>query len=134
MSCAGATALFSDGSHSAQSKEAATKTRNLKTPAGRLKYVEALELPASLTVGIAVAILRRAGGQFADTVSDAIGHWQRHWQSPVPSFALEQKTLSQLKQKLRRYTEARDRLVAITFAWCIQFQARYKGRGVGYLI
>ena len=126
-------ALFSDGSHSAQSKEAATKLSALKTPAGRLKYVQALELPASLTVGIAVAILRRAGGQFADTVSDAIGHWQRHWQSPVPSFALEQKTLSQLKQKLRRYTEARDRLVMHNLRLVYSISARYKGRGVGYL-
>jgi hypothetical protein len=48
-------ALFTDGSHSAQSREAAQKLGTLKTPSARVKYVEALELPASLTVGIAVA-------------------------------------------------------------------------------
>lgn len=126
-------ALFADGSHSEQSREAAAKLRTLKTPTARLKYIEALDIPASLTVGIAVAILRRAGGQFADTVSDAIGHWQRHWHTPVPSFALEQKTLTQLKQKLRRYTEARDRLVMHNLRLVYSIAARYKGRGVGYL-
>ena len=126
-------ALFSDGSHAAQSRNVATKLSELKTSAARLKHVESLKLPASLTIGIAVAILRRAGGQFADTVADAIGHWQRHWQTPVPSFALDQALLSAIKKQLRTYTEARDRLVMHNLRLVYSIASRYKGRGVGYL-
>ena len=126
-------ALFNDGSHADQSRNAAKKLPELKTSAARLKYVESLELPASLTIGIAVAILRRAGGQFADTVADAIGHWQRHWQTPVPSFALDHALLSAIKKQLRTYTEARDRLVMHNLRLVYSIASRYKGRGVGYL-
>ena len=126
-------ALFSDGSHSDQSRNVAKKLSELKTSAARLKHVELLELPASLTIGIAVAILRRAGGQFADTVADAIGHWQRHWQTPVPSFALDHALLSAIKKQLRTYTEARDRLVMHNLRLVYSIASRYKGRGVGYL-
>ena len=126
-------ALFTDGSHADQSRNVAKKLAELKSSAARLKHVEALELPASLTIGIAVAILRRAGGQFADTVADAIGHWQRHWQTPVPSFALDHGLLAALKKQLRTYTEARDRLVMHNLRLVYSIASRYKGRGVGYL-
>ena len=126
-------ALFSDGSHANQSQNVAKKLPDLKTSAARLKHIESLELPASLTIGIAVAILRRAGGQFADTVADSIGHWQRHWQTPVPSFALDHALLSAIKKQLRTYTEARDRLVMHNLRLVYSIASRYKGRGVGYL-
>ena len=126
-------ALFTDGSHADQSRNAAKKLAELKSSAARLKHVKALELPASLTIGIAVAILRRAGGQFSDTVADAIGHWQRHWQTPVPSFALDHGLLAALKKQLRTYTEARDRLVMHNLRLVYSIASRYKGRGVGYL-
>ncbi|PDH37945.1 MAG: RNA polymerase subunit sigma-70 [Halieaceae bacterium MED-G26] len=126
-------ALFTDGSHADQSRNAAKKLSELKSSAARLKHVKALELPASLTIGIAVAILRRAGGQFSDTVADAIGHWQRHWQTPVPSFALDHGLLGALKKQLRTYTEARDRLVMHNLRLVYSIASRYKGRGVGYL-
>ena len=126
-------ALFNGGSHAEQSRNVCNKLPELKTGATRLKHVESLELPASLTIGIAVAILRRAGGQFADTVADAIGHWQRHWQTPVPSFALDHTLLSAIKEQLRTYTEARDRLVMHNLRLVYSIASRYKGRGVGYL-
>ena len=126
-------ALFTDGSHADQSRNAAKKLAELKSSAARLKHVKALELPASLTIGIAVAILRRAGGQFSDTVADAIGHWQRHWQTPVPAFALDHGLLGALKTQLRPYTEARDRLVMHNLRLVYSIASRYKGRGVGYL-
>ena len=125
-------ALFSDGSHADQSRNVAKKLSELKTSAARLKHVESLELPASLTIGIAVAILRRAGGQFADTVADAIGHWQRHWQTPVPSFALDhsavrsQETIAHIHRGSRSpgYAQSSTRLFN---------RLPLKGRGVGYL-
>ena len=126
-------ALFADGSHAAEAKAAAQKLGTLKTSSARRARIDALELPASLTIGIAVAILRRAGGQFADTVADAVGHWQRHWTSPVPSFALEPETMMAIKKELRSYTEARDRLVMHNLRLVYSIAARYKGRGVGYL-
>ena len=126
-------ALFKDGTHKTQSQQAAAKLGTLKTAEARVAYVEALALPASLTIGIAVAILRRSGGQFADTVADSIGHWQRHWLEPVPSFALSQELLTSIKRELRHYTAARDRLVMHNLRLVYSIAARYKGRGVGYL-
>ncbi len=126
-------ALFKDGSHANASKAAAQKLTTLKTAKARQACIEALELPASLSIGIAVAVLRRSGGQFADTVADSIGHWQRHWTAPAPSFALEHETLATLKKQLRLYTEARDRLVMHNLRLVYSIAARYKGRGVGYL-
>ena len=95
--------------------------------------VQALQIPASLSVGIAVYMLRRAGGQFPDAVADAIGHWSRHWQAPPTPIALEPTVLKRIRKALRHYTEARDALVMHNLRLVHSIAGRYRGRGVGYL-
>ena len=111
-------------------------TQTLTKRASKKRYadsVQALQIPASLSVGIAVYMLRRAGGQFPDAVADAIGHWSRHWQSPPAPLALEPAALKRIRKALRHYTEARDALVMHNLRLVHSIAGRYRGRGVGYL-
>jgi len=95
--------------------------------------VQALAVPASLTVGIAVFMLRKSGGQFPDAVADAIGHWSRHWHPAPSAMALEPEVLKRIRTALRDYTEARDALVMHNLRLVHSIAGRYRGRGVGYL-
>ena len=72
-------AYFIDGDYSLQTKEA-VRALGLKTAKTRIARMSDLNVPASLSVGMAVAMLRRAGGQFPDSVADAIATWERQWQ------------------------------------------------------
>jgi RNA polymerase sigma factor (sigma-70 family) len=126
-------AYFSDGNLAELAREAAG---SLKKRGSKKRYREVLanlSIPASLTVGIAVFMLRRAGGQFPDAVADAIGHWSRHWAHPAPGLALEREVLSGMRSALREYTEARDALVMHNLRLVHSIAGRNKGRGVGYL-
>ena len=70
---------FSDGDLADITLDAAKSLRKRGSKKRYADTVNGLKIPASLTVGIAVFMLRRAGGQFPDAVADAIGHWSRHW-------------------------------------------------------
>ncbi|EED35132.1 RNA polymerase principal sigma factor SigA [Luminiphilus syltensis NOR5-1B] len=109
------------------------KFQRLRSVAGKRKLVDALNLPASLTVGMAVAMLRRSGGQYSDSVADAIGTWERQWQSPISGIVLERDSLKALRSALNDYTKARDALVMHNLRLVYSIAARYKGRGVNYL-
>lgn len=126
-------AYFSDGELAQPAADLAKKLGSLKTDKSRLARIEALQLPASLTVGMAVSMLRRAGGQFPDSVADAIATWERQWQPPVLGLSVERDALKQIRRELRRYTEARDALVMHNLRLVYSIAARYKGRGVSYL-
>ena len=126
-------AYFTDGNHRDEASEFATKFTRARSDTQRLQLLEALQLPASLTVGMAVAMLRRAGGQFPDSVADAIGNWERQWNPPVIALSLERDQLKELRQSLRHYSEARDELVMHNLRLVYSIASRYKGRGVGYL-
>jgi RNA polymerase sigma factor (sigma-70 family) len=126
-------AYFADG---ALADEARASVKVLRRRASKIRHeqaVETLNVPASLTVGIAVFMLRRAGGQFPDAVCDAIGHWSRHWKVPPAGIALEREHLKALRTSLRSYTEARDALVMHNLRLVHSIAGRYRGRGVGYL-
>lgn len=124
---------FSDGELGAQAAEAAAKLQRLKTAKARASKIDALNLPASLTVGMAVAMLRRAGGQFPDSVADAIATWERQWVPPVSGLSVDPESMRAVRRELRRYTEARDALVMHNLRLVYSIAARYKGRGVSYL-
>lgn len=124
---------FADG---AMAKTAQQSINTLRKRASKVRYqvaVDALNIPASLTVGISVFMLRRAGGQFPDAVCDAIGHWSRHWISPPAGIALERDELKAIRSSLQIYTEARDALVMHNLRLVHSIAGRYRGRGVGYL-
>lgn len=124
---------FSDGDLADLTRQttAALRKRASKKRFGEM--VQSLNVPASLTVGIAVFMLRRAGGQFPDAVADAIGHWSRHWLAPPAPIALEPAVLKTIRRALRDYTEARDALVMHNLRLVHSIAGRYRGRGVGYL-
>ena len=102
---------FSDGNRAEAARTSSKVLRGRVSKKRATETVANLQIPASLTVGIAVFMLRRAGGQFPDAVADAVGHWSRHWISPTPPIALEPDVLKTIRRALREYTEARDALV-----------------------
>ncbi len=124
---------FADGNLAEMAREAAAALKKRASKQRHRECVQNLSIPASLTVGIAVFMLRRAGGQFPDAVADAIGHWSRHWAQPAPGLALERDVLSGIRLALREYTEARDALVMHNLRLVHSIAGRNKGRGVGYL-
>lgn len=126
-------AYFTDGNGASAAAAVRDKLLKARSQRSRRALVEALDLPASLTVGMGVAMLRRAGGQFADSVADAVATWERQWQPPVSALVLERDTLKAIRQELRAYTEARDALVMHNLRLVYSIAARYKGRGVSYL-
>ncbi|MGB1440071.1 MAG: sigma-70 family RNA polymerase sigma factor, partial [Luminiphilus sp.] len=124
---------FADGKAHNTAATAARKLITLKSTKARLNQINALAFPASLTVGMAVAMLRRAGGQFPDSVADAIANWERQWQTPISGHALDKDTMKAIRKQLRLYTEARDKLVMHNLRLVYSIAGRYKGRGVSYL-
>ena len=126
-------AYFTDGDLAQPAATFVQKAKQLKTVKARLARIEGLALPASLTIGMSVAMLRRAGGQFPDSVADAIASWERQWDPAMSGFSLETETLKELRKQLRLYTDARDRLVMHNLRLVYSIAARYKGRGVSYL-
>ncbi len=124
---------FKDGELAGEALAAMKKLSKRSSKKVHLGALTALSIPASLTVGIAVFMLRRAGGQFSDAVADAIGHWSRHWREAPGALALDPKDLKQLRKALRDYTEARDALVMHNLRLVHSIAGRYRGRGVGYL-
>ena len=64
---------FSDGDLAEITAKACKRLRERGSKKRYADIVSGLKIPASLTVGIAVFMLRRAGGQFPDAVADAIG-------------------------------------------------------------
>ena len=124
---------FSDGNRAETARASSKTLRGRVSKKRATETVANLQIPASLTVGIAVFMLRRAGGQFPDAVADAIGHWSRHWISPTPAIALEPDVLKTIRRALRDYTEARDALVMHNLRLVHSIAGRYRGRGVGYL-
>lgn len=124
---------FSDGGSADAARDLVSRLPKLRSTKARVDVLSTLSFPASLSIGIGVAMLRKAGGQFADTVADAIGQWQRQWQAPPAALALEPDTLRTLRSQLNAYTRARDKLVMHNLRLVYSIAARYKGRGVGYL-
>ena len=126
-------AYFKEGEYSQETVKAAAALEASTTSKIRVSKVSALNLPASLTIGMAVAMLRMAGGQFSDSVADAIANWERQWQPSFSGLALERDTLTTLRQHLTGYTKARDALVMHNLRLVYSIAAKYKGRGVSYL-
>jgi RNA polymerase sigma factor (sigma-70 family) len=95
----------------------------------------ALELPASLTVGLASVILRRAGAEASDTVADALQQWELYWTrfETAPAPALERSTRISLEELLANYSDARDTLTMHNLRLVYSIAGRYRGKGVNYL-
>ena len=123
---------LADGKHAAEARRCADKLGQLKRQSSRINLLAELQMPASLTVGMAVSMLRRSGGQAADSVADAIAGWERQWKPPLSGFMLEPEESKTLRRQIRLYTEARDQLVMHNLRLVYSIAARYKGRGIPY--
>ncbi len=97
-----------------------------------------LELPASLTVGLAAVILRRAGFEVADSVADALEEWARYWTTAKGRLdrdvaGLTDDARSTLQSHLKIYSDARDTLTMHNLRLVYSIAGRYRGKGVNYL-
>ncbi|MEE4278188.1 MAG: RNA polymerase sigma factor RpoD/SigA [Halieaceae bacterium] len=99
---------------------------------------DALELPASLTVGLAAVILRSNGHTVADSVADALQEWGRYWttaqaRTEAEQLALADTTRKKMQAQLKRYSDARDTLTMHNLRLVYSIAGRYRGKGVNYL-
>jgi len=98
-----------------------------------------LELPASLTVGLATVVLRRAGmRRLPDSVADALERWATFWTLPQRSAdrvvpLLSEETQRDLRRPLQAYATARDTLTMHNLRLVYSIAGRYRGKGVNYL-
>ncbi len=97
--------------------------------------VKDLELPASLTVGLAVVILRKANVKLQDSVADALLQWSEYWSrvDKRPAPALRAETRDALVEQMERYSDARDTLTMHNLRLVYSIAGRYRGKGVNYL-
>jgi len=97
--------------------------------------ITALELPASLTVGLAVAVLRKNGTNLPDTVADALMAWARYWSTmargPTPN--IDTNVVTALIEHLDLYSDTRDTLTVHNLRLVHSIAGRYRGKGVNYL-
>ena len=108
----------------------------LSRKASKKSYFDAImavQLPASLTVGIAVFMLRLAGEKFSDSVADAVQDWARNWDMPPSAINIESQLLKRMQETLKDYTDARDALVMHNLRLVHSIAGRNRGRGVAYL-
>ncbi len=99
----------------------------------------ALELPASLTVGLAISVLRRAGASdLPDSVADALDQWASFWTASTrrPDRVVPLVTddvQKALRAPLAKYARARDTLTMHNLRLVYSIAGRYRGKGVNYL-
>jgi RNA polymerase sigma factor (sigma-70 family) len=96
----------------------------------------ALELPASLAVGLTCVVLRRSGVGAPDTVADALEQWECFWTqfaSQEGSAELAASSRISLEDLLERYSDARDTLTMHNLRLVYSIAGRYRGKGVNYL-
>ena len=97
--------------------------------------IAALDLPASLTVGMAVVVLRRDGASVPDSVADALEQWATYWTAaqPAPTVTLADAAREGLRGHLETYSDARDTLTMHNLRLVYSIAGRYRGKGVNYL-
>jgi RNA polymerase sigma factor (sigma-70 family) len=99
------------------------------------RLIRDLQMPASLTVGLAGVILRRSGCRIPCSVANALEDWQRGWERVGARKAPAQDdTCSMAMQELlEKYTDARDTLTMHNLRLVYSIAGRHRGRGVNYL-
>mgnify|MGYP006428861965 CR=1 FL=1 len=99
------------------------------------KLIDDLHLPASLTVGLAGVIMRRAGQQVACSVANALEDWQSSWQriDKRKRPALDDTACMTMQDLLDKYTDARDTLTMHNLRLVYSIAGRHRGRGVNFL-
>ncbi|MEM8942162.1 MAG: RNA polymerase sigma factor RpoD/SigA [Pseudomonadota bacterium] len=99
------------------------------------QHLDELEMPASLSVGLAALALRENGLTIADSVADALGQWMKFWErrSNEPRQEISPKNRRHMMAQLDLYAEARDTLTMHNLRLVYSIAGRYRGKGVNYL-
>jgi RNA polymerase sigma factor (sigma-70 family) len=121
-------AFFADG-NLVNAAQDVSSIRARATQGERRDKIASLELPASLSVGLATLALRAEGKAVSDTVADAIAAWLPDL-CTTPLKPLSNATRKALMRALRRYNSARDALVLHNIRLVYSIAAKYRGRGV----
>ena len=108
-----------------------------RTPRFVADKLSELELPASLTVGLAIGVLRRLGEEHADSVADALEQWAAYWSVAQDAGGnmgdMDADVRRALQDHLRSYSGARDTLTMHNLRLVYSIAGRYRGKGVNYL-
>ncbi|EAQ97911.1 RNA polymerase sigma factor, sigma-70 family [Congregibacter litoralis KT71] len=106
-----------------------------RTPRTLDQRMADLDLPASLTVGIAVVVLRLDGVKLQDSVADALEQWSTFWTHTEkrPKTPLEASVREELIAHMESYSDARDTLTMHNLRLVYSIAGRYRGKGVNYL-
>ena len=121
------------GSKHAVAAAFATRVKRLRSFAKRQEAVNQLELPASLVVGLASWLLRKAGAPVADTVADGLEDSESQWPDRTRRTDFKPATLRDIKRAHLHYTEARDTLVMHNLRLVYSIAGKHRGKGIAYL-
>ncbi|MDP5053998.1 MAG: sigma-70 family RNA polymerase sigma factor [Congregibacter sp.] len=124
-----------DGKQADRMEALHTALQKKRAPRTVEQRITELELPASLTVGIAVVVLRLDGARLQDSVGDALQQWATFWTHTEarPKEPLESQLRGELLSCLQRYSDARDTLTMHNLRLVYSIAGRYRGKGVNYL-
>jgi RNA polymerase sigma factor (sigma-70 family) len=101
--------MLPGGDKAALAAPCARTLRAEHPPATYFAALEALEWPATLTVGVGVIVLRQLGFQLKDPTADALQLWLPQWRR-LPA-RVDSKLACNLHFSVLRYLSCRDRLV-----------------------
>ncbi|NQY03557.1 MAG: sigma-70 family RNA polymerase sigma factor [Halieaceae bacterium] len=104
-----------------------------RSSASRREALNALNLPASLVVGITCWLLRKSDHTVSDAVADGLEDWENQWPAHNSDLALSEATCSVLSNAYSRYARARDTLVMHNLRLVYSIAGKNKGKGIGYL-
>ncbi len=110
-----------------------TRVKRVRSFAKRQEAVNALELPASLVVGLATWLLRKSGSDISDTVADGLEDWESQWPTSPRRNDFKPAMLREMKRAHLNYTEARDTLVMHNLRLVYSIAGKNKGKGIAYL-
>jgi RNA polymerase sigma factor (sigma-70 family) len=129
---------MADGKRSSEMEALHTALQRRRSTRFLRERLEQLELPASLTVGLATVVLREAGEALPDSVADALEQWAAYWttargrlEREVPE--LDATLRKALREHLAVYAKARDTLTMHNLRLVYSIAGRYRGKGVNYL-
>ena len=121
------------GARQSLAEQFASQTPRLRSFKSRQKAVTTLDLPASLVVGLATWLLRKAGATISDTVADGLEDWESQWPERPTSADFDPVLLRSMKRAHLSYTEARDTLVMHNLRLVYSIAGKNRGKGIAYL-
>ena len=105
-----------------------------KSARDTLTLLRALNLPASLVVGLVATLLRNNDVKAACSVADAIQQWQQQWpEEPARTRRVADTHRMAMAAMLEQYNDARDTLTMHNLRLVYSIAGRNRGKGVNFL-